>query len=245
MSMTTRARRVEGGYSLHGCKAWIAAAPLADVAIVWAKLDDTNEVGGFVVERGFKGFATPRIDGKLSFRTNSTGMVELDNCVVPDENVLSLANSVKAPLNCIAGARYGAAWGVLGAARTCFTIARDYSMERKQFGKPLASTQLVQTKLADAMTELTLALQACLRAGRLKDEGKLSHQVISMLTRNNTRKAIEIARAARDILGANGILDEYHVMRHACNLETVMTCEGTYDVHGLILGRAITGMSAF
>ncbi|PBJ68866.1 acyl-CoA dehydrogenase [Trypanosoma cruzi cruzi] len=245
MSMTTRARKVAGGYSLSGCKTWITSAPLADIAVVWAKLHDTNKIAGFIVERDFKGFATERIEGKLSLRTSCTGMIVLDNCIVPEENVLPHAIGLKAPFNCLSSARYGIAWGVVGAAETCFNIARDYSLERKQFGKSIASMQLVQAKLADAVTEITLAMQSCLRAGRLKEEGKLSHQVISMLKRNNTRKAIEIARAMRDILGGNGISDEYHVMRHVCNLETVLTYEGTYDIHGLILGRSITGMSAF
>ncbi|RNF26901.1 acyl-CoA dehydrogenase [Trypanosoma conorhini] len=245
MSMTTRARKVAGGYSLSGRKMWITSAPLADIAVVWAKVNDTNDIAGFIVERGFEGFLTERIEGKLSLRTSCTGMIELDNCVVPEENVLPHATGLKAPFECLSSARYGIAWGVLGAAETCFKISRDYSLERKQFGKPLASTQLVQAKLADAVTEITLATQGCLRAGRLKDEGKLSHQVISMLKRNNTRKAIDVARAMRDILGGNGIADGYHVMRHVCNLETVLTYEGTYDIHGLVLGRAITGMSAF
>ncbi|RNF05298.1 acyl-CoA dehydrogenase [Trypanosoma rangeli] len=245
MSMTTRARKVAGGYSLRGRKMWITSAPLADVAVVWAKVNDTNDIAGFIVERNFEGFLTEQIEGKLSLRTSCIGMIELDNCIVPEENALLHATGLKALFDCLSSARYGVAWGVLGAAETCFNISRDYSLERKQFGKPLASTQLVQAKLADAVTEITLGTQSCLRAGRLKDEGKLSHQVISMLKRNNTRKAIEVARAMRDILGENGIADEYHVMRHVCNLETVLTSEGTYDIHGLALGRAITGMSAF
>eukprot|EP00331_Platyophrya_macrostoma_P012513 CAMPEP_0176430456 /NCGR_PEP_ID=MMETSP0127-20121128/14262_1 /TAXON_ID=938130 /ORGANISM="Platyophrya macrostoma, Strain WH" /LENGTH=416 /DNA_ID=CAMNT_0017812345 /DNA_START=137 /DNA_END=1387 /DNA_ORIENTATION=+ len=244
MSMTTRAKKVDGGYVLNGRKMWITSAPLADVAVVWAK-DDSNTIRGFIVERGFKGFGTPKIEGKVSLRASTTGAIELDNCFVPEENLLPNASGLKAPFGCLSSARYGIAWGAMGAAETCFKVARQYTIDRKQFGKPLAANQLVQTKLANMATDITLGLNACLTAGRLKDQGKLSHQVISMLKRNNTGKAIEIARIARDMLGGNGIVDEYHVIRHMVNLESVITYEGTFDVHGLILGRAITGISAF
>lgn len=244
MSMTTKAKKVDGGYVLNGRKMWITSAPLADVAVVWAK-DETNTIRGFIVERDFKGFTTPVIEGKVSLRASCTGAIELDNCFVPEENLLPEGKGLKAPFGCLSSARYGIAWGAMGAAEACFKIARQYTMDRKQFGKPLAANQLVQTKLADMATDITLGLNACLTAGRLKDEGKLSHQVISMLKRNNTGKAIAIARTARDMLGGNGIVDEYHVIRHVVNLESVITYEGTYDVHGLILGRAITGIGAF
>lgn len=244
MSMTTKAKKVPGGYVLNGRKMWITSAPLADVAVVWAK-DDSNTIRGFIVERGFKGFETPVIEGKVSLRASCTGAIELDNCFVPEENLLPNGSGLKAPFGCLSSARYGIAWGALGAAESCFKIARQYTLDRKQFGKPLAANQLVQTKLANMATDITLGLNACLTAGRLKDEGKLSHQVISMLKRNNTGKAIEIARNARDMLGGNGIVDEFHVIRHVVNLESVITYEGTYDVHGLILGRAITGIAAF
>jgi glutaryl-CoA dehydrogenase len=197
------------------------------------------------VEREFKGFTTPKIKNKLSLRASTTGGIQLEDCFVPDANVLPDAQGLKGPFGCLSSARYGIAWGALGAAESCFNIARTYTLDRKQFNKPLAANQLVQTKLADMATDITLGLNACLRAGRLKDEGKLSHPVISMLKRNSTGKALEIARKTRDMLGGNGIVDEYHVMRHMVNLETVITYEGTYDIHGLILGRAITGIAAF
>ncbi|CUG07506.1 acyl-CoA dehydrogenase, putative [Bodo saltans] len=244
MSMTTKAKKVDGGWILNGRKLWITSAPIADVAVVWAK-DEKGTIRGFIVERGFKGFETPVIEGKVSLRASCTGGIELDNCFVPDANYLPNAEGLKAPFGCLSSARYGIAWGAMGAAESCFKIARQYTMDRKQFGKPLAANQIVQTKLADMTTDITLALNACLTAGRLKDQGKLSHQVISMLKRNNTGKAIQIARTARDMLGGNGIVDEYHVIRHVVNLESVITYEGTYDVHGLIVGRAITGISAF
>jgi glutaryl-CoA dehydrogenase len=243
-SMKTRAKKVDGGYVLNGAKLWITSSPLADLAIVWAK-DDKDVIRGFIVEREFKGFTTPKIKNKLSLRASTTGGIQLEDCFVPDANVLPDAQGLKGPFGCLSSARYGIAWGALGAAESCFNIARTYTLDRKQFNKPLAANQLVQTKLADMATDITLGLNACLRAGRLKDEGKLSHPVISMLKRNSTGKALEIARKTRDMLGGNGIVDEYHVMRHMVNLETVITYEGTYDIHGLILGRAITGIAAF
>lgn len=243
-SMTTTAKKVDGGYLLNGMKMWITSAPLADVAVVWAK-DDNKVIRGFIIERGMKGFNTPVIEGKLSLRASCTGAIELQDCFVPEENLLPNAKGLKGPFGCLSSARYGISWGALGAAEHCFKIARQYTLDRKQFGRPLAATQLVQTKLANMSTDIALGLNAALTAGRLKDEGKLSHEVISMLKRNNTMKALQIARQARDMLGGNGIVDDYHVMRHANNLETVITYEGAYDVHGLILGRAITGLAAF
>ena len=243
-SMTTRAKKVDGGYKLNGAKLWITSSPIADVAVVWAK-DETETIRGFIVERSFKGFETPKIEGKVSLRASITGGINLTDCFVPEENLLPHAKGLKAPFGCLSSARFGIAWGALGAAESCFKVARDYTLERKQFGKPLAANQLVQTKLADMNTELTLGFTACLRAGQLKDQGKLSHQAISMMKRNSCGKSLEIARKARDMLGGNGIVDEYHVIRHLVNLETVNTYEGTYDVHGLIVGRAITGLSAF
>lgn len=244
MGMTTKAKKAPGGYILNGRKMWITSAPLADLAVVWAK-DDSGEIRGFIVERGFPGFTTPTIEGKVSLRASCTGSIDLQDVFVPDANLLPNGKGLKAPFGCLSSARFGISWGVMGAAESCFKIARQYSMDRKQFGKPLAANQLVQTKLANMATDITLALNACLTAGRLKDEGKLSHQVISMLKRNNTGRALDVARVSRDMLGGNGIVDEYHVIRHVVNLETVITYEGTYDIHGLILGRAITGLSAF
>ena len=244
MGMTTKAKKAPGGYILNGRKMWITSAPLADLAVVWAK-DESGQIRGFIVERGFKGFETPVIEGKISLRASCTGSIDLTDVFVPEANVLPDGIGLKAPFGCLSSARYGIAWGVMGAAESCYHIARQYTLDRKQFGKPLAANQLVQTKLANMTTDITLALNACLTAGRLKDEGKLSHQVISMLKRNNTGKALDVARVSRDMLGGNGIVDEYIVMRHAVNLETVITYEGTYDIHGLILGRAITGIAAF
>lgn len=244
--MQTIAKKADGGYVLNGSKLWITSSPIADVAIVWAKLENhAGPIQGFIVERGFKGFETPKIEGKLSLRASATGGIQLTDCFVPDANVLPEGKGLKAPFGCLSSARYGIAWGALGAAETCFKVSREYTMQRRMFGRPIAQNQLVQDKLANMTTDITLGLQACLRAGRLKDEGKLAHEVISMLKRNNTKKAIEIARTSRDLLGANGIVDEYVVMRHMVNLESVITYEGTYDMHGLILGRAITGLSAF
>ena len=243
-SMTTRAKKVDGGYVLNGAKMWITSSPLADIAVVWAK-DETNTIRGFIVERGFKGFTTPKIEGKVSLRASTTGAIQLSDVFVPEANLLPGAKGLKGPFGCLSSARYGIAWGALGAAESCFDVARNYTGERKQFNRPLAANQLVQAKLADMTTEITLGLTACHAAGRLKDKGELSHEVISMLKRNNTGKSLAIARVARDMLGGNGIVDEYHVIRHLVNLETVITYEGTYDVHGLILGRAITGIAAF
>jgi glutaryl-CoA dehydrogenase len=244
MSMTTKAKKAPGGYILNGRKMWITSSPLADIAVVWAK-DETGEIRGFIVERDFKGFSTPVIEGKISLRASCTGSIDLQDVFVPEANLLPNGKGLKAPFGCLSSARYGISWGAMGAAESCFKIARQYTIDRKQFGKPLAANQLIQTKLAVMATDITLGLNACLTAGRLKDEGKLSHQVISMLKRNNTGRALDVARQSRDMLGGNGIIDEYHVMRHAVNLETVITYEGTYDIHGLILGRAITGISAF
>lgn len=245
--MKTMAKKVDGGYKLNGSKTWITSSPIADVAIIWAKLADcpNKTVQGFIVERGFKGFETPKIEGKVSLRASVTGSIQLTDCFVPDANMLPKGQGMRSPFGCLSSARYGISWGALGAAETCFNVAREYTLNRKMFGKPLAANQLIQSKLADMSTEITLGLNACLRAGRLKDEGKLSHEVISMLKRNNAQKALNIARTARDMLGGNGIVDEYQVIRHMVNLETVNTYEGTYDMHGLIMGRAITGIAAF
>ena len=242
-SMRTKAESVDGGYRLHGRKQWITNAPIADVAVVWAKLDD--KIRGFLVERGMPGFSAPEIPGKLSLRASVTGELILDNVLVPEDNLLPEAQGLSAPFGCLNRARYGIAWGVLGAAEFCWHAAREYTLTRKQFGRPLAQTQLVQKKLADMQTEIALGLQGCLRAGRLMDENRCPPEVISLLKRNNTGKALHIARQARDMHGANGIQDEYHVMRHMNNLETVNTYEGTHDIHALILGRAMTGLQAF
>ena len=241
--MTTRAESVDGGYRLRGNKQWITNAPIADVAVVWAKLDD--KIRGFLVERGLPGFSAPEIPGKLSLRASVTGELILDNVLVGEENLLPEAQGLGAPFGCLNRARYGIAWGVLGAAEFCWMAAREYTLARKQFGKPLAETQLVQKKLADMQTEIALGLQGCLRAGRLMDENRCPPELISLLKRNNAGKALEIARQSRDMHGANGIQDEYHVMRHMNNLETVNTYEGTHDIHALILGRAMTGLQAF
>lgn len=244
-SMRTRATRIPGGYRLNGAKMWITNAPIADVAIVWAKSEaHDNAIRGFVLERGMPGLAFPQIKGKLSLRASITGEIVLDNVEVPEENLLDVSG-LKGPFSCLNWARYGIAWGAMGAAEACYTAARQYTLDRKQFGRPLAATQLVQIKLADMLTEITLGLQAALRVGRLLDENMLIPDNISMIKRNNCGKALHIARVARDMHGGNGIAAEFHVMRHAANLETVNTYEGTHDVHGLILGRAITGLAAF
>src|SRR6478672_4034547 len=242
-SMVTRAEKVSGGYKLNGAKTWISNAPVAHVAVVWAKLD--NVIRGFLVERGTKGFSTPKIEGKLSLRTSITGELVLEDCVVPEDNLLPNVRGLSGPFGCLNRARYGIAWGAMGAAEFCWHAARTYTLERKQFGRPLAANQLIQKKLADMQTEVTLGLQACLRAGRLLDEGRLPVEVISMIKRNNCGKSLDIARMARDMHGGNGISDEFHVIRHVMNLETVNTYEGTHDIHALILGRAQTGISAF
>ena len=242
-SMVTRAEEVADGYVLNGAKMWISNAPVADIAIVWAKLDGV--IRGFIVERGSEGFSTPTIKGKMSLRASITGEIVLSDVWIPKENLLPNVSGLKGPFGCLTKARYGIAWGVLGAAEFCWHAARNYTLERKQFNRPLAQTQLVQKKLADMQTEITLGLQACLRVGRLMDEEACAVENISMIKRNNCGKALDIARMARDMHGGNGISDEYHVIRHMCNLETVNTYEGTHDVHALILGRAQTGLQAF
>ena len=243
-SMATRARAVDGGYLLTGTKTWISNAPVADVFVVWAKNDD-GIIRGFILERGMEGLATPKIDGKFSLRASATGQVSMDGVFVPAANELPNASGLKGPFGCLTRARYGIAWGALGAAEFCWHAAREYVLERRQFGRPLAANQLVQKKLADMQTEIAVGLAACLRLGRLFDEGAAPHEAVSMLKRNSAGKALDIARVARDMHGANGIADEYHVIRHLMNLETVNTYEGTHDVHALILGRAQTGIAAF
>ena len=241
--MVTRAEPVADGYRLNGAKMWITNSPIADVAVVWAKLESV--IRGFIVERGMPGFSTPKIEGKMSLRASVTGQIVLSDCVVPTANLLPNVRGLAGPFGCLNKARYGIAWGSMGAAEFCWHAARDYTMARKQFGRPLAANQLIQKKLADMQTEITLGLQSCLRMGRLMDEDRLPVEVISMMKRNNCGKALDIARAARDMHGGNGISDEYHVIRHVMNLETVNTYEGTHDIHALILGRAQTGMQAF
>jgi len=243
-SMRTRAKKVDGGWLVSGSKTWITNSPIADVCLVWAK-DDEGTLGGFLLERGMKGLTTPKIEGKFSLRPSVTGMIMMDEVFVPDENRLPGVRSLAGPFSCLNRARYGIAWGVLGAAEFCMHAARDYTLNRKMFGKPLAQTQLIQKKLADMQTEITLGLQAALRVGRLFDEGKAAPEMISLIKRNNCGKSLDIARMSRDMHGGNGIVDEYHVIRHVMNLETVNTYEGTHDVHALILGRAITGLNAF
>ncbi|GGE30549.1 glutaryl-CoA dehydrogenase [Agaricicola taiwanensis] len=244
--MKTRAEKVSDGYRLTGSKMWITNSPMADVAVVWAKsAAHDNEIRGFIVERGTQGFSTPKIEGKLSLRASITGEVVLDGAVVPEENLLPEASGLKGPFGCLNRARYGIAWGALGAAEFCWHRARQYTLDRHQFGRPLAATQLVQKKLADMQTEISLGLHTCLRAGRLFDEGRLAPEAISLIKRNSCGKALDIARTARDMHGGNGIADEFHVLRVAANLETVNTYEGTHDVHALILGRAQTGIQAF
>ena len=242
-SMVTRAVKVDGGYVLNGAKMWITNSPIADLAVVWAKLDGV--IRGFVVERGTKGFSTPKIEGKMSLRASITGQIVLEDAFVPDDNLLPNVKGLAGPFGCLNKARYGIAWGVMGAAEFCWHAARSYTLERKQFGRPLAATQLVQKKLADMQTEIALGLQGCLRMGRLMDADALPVEVISLMKRNNCGKALDIARVARDMHGGNGISDEYHVIRHVMNLETVNTYEGTHDIHALILGRAQTGLQAF
>ncbi len=241
--MRTKADPVDGGYILNGAKMWISNSPIADVAVVWGKLD--GEIRGFIVERGMEGFSTPKIEGKLSLRASITGEIVLENCFIPEENLLPHVKGLKGPFSCLNKARYGISWGVLGSAEFCWMAARDYTMERKQFDRPLAANQLIQKKLADMQTEITLGLQACLRVGRMMDEGNCPVENISLVKRNSCGKALDIARVARDMHGGNGISGEYHVIRHMINLETVNTYEGTHDVHALILGRAQTGLQAF
>ena len=242
--MKTRARKVDSGYLLDGTKTWISNAPIADVFVVWAK-NDADEICGFVLEKGMKGLSAPRIEGKFSLRASCTGQIAMSEVFVPEDNLLPTAKGLKAPFSCLTRARYGIAWGVLGAAEFCWHAARDYCLERKQFGRPLAATQLVQKKLADMQTEITLGLHACLQLGRLFDQGTIHHEAVSLLKRNNCGKALDIARISRDMHGGNGVSDEYHVIRHAMNLEAVNTYEGTHDIHALILGRAQTGIQAF
>ncbi len=243
-SMITRAKSVDGGYQLNGAKMWISNAPIADVFVVWAK-DDEGVIRGFILERGMKGLSTPKIEGKFSLRASSTGEVVMDDVFVPEENKLPNARGLGGPFGCLNKARYGISWGALGAAEFCWHAARDYTMERKQFGRPLAANQLIQKKLADMQTEITLGLHSCLRLGRLMDANRATPEMISIMKRNNAGKALDIARVARDMHGGNGISDEYHVIRHVMNLESVNTYEGTHDVHALILGRAQTGLQAF
>ena len=241
-SMSTRAKKVDGGYLLNGAKTWITNSPIADVAVVWANLD--GKITGFVVERSFDGFTTPKIEGKFSLRASITGQIMLDDCFVPDENRLDV-EGLKGPFSCLNKARYGISWGAMGAAEFCWQAARQYTLDRKQFGRPLAATQLIQKKLADMQTEITLGLQGALQLGRLMDAGNWAPEMVSLMKRNNCGKAIDIARQARDMHGGNGISDEYHVIRHVMNLEAVNTYEGTHDVHALILGRSQTGIPAF
>jgi glutaryl-CoA dehydrogenase len=242
-SMTTRAERINGGYRLTGTKMWISNSPIADVFVVWAKLD--GEIRGFVLEKGMKGLSAPKIHGKLSLRASITGEIVMDGVEVSEDHLLPNVKGLKGPFGCLNRARYGIAWGVMGAAEDCWRRARQYGLDRKQFGKPLAQMQLFQKKLADMQTEIALGLQAALRVGQLFDAGQMQPEMISLIKRNNCGKALEIARHARDMHGGNGIHEEYHVMRHAQNLETVNTYEGTHDVHALILGRAQTGLQAF
>ena len=243
-SMTTRARAVEGGWRLTGTKTWITHAPIADVMVVWAK-DDGGKVGGWVLERGMKGLATSAIEGKFSVRASPTGQIHMDDVFVPESQRLPDARGIAAPFACLNNARFGICWGAMGAAEFCWHAARQYTLDRKQFGRPLAANQLVQKKLADMQTEVTLGLLACLHLSRLRDAGKASPEMVSLLKRNCAGKALDIARTARDMHGGNGIADSYHVIRHLMNLETVNTLEGTHDIHALVLGRAQTGISAF
>ncbi len=242
--MTTRARKTADGYVLKGTKMWITNAPIADVFIVWAK-DDSGTIRGFILEKGMKGLSAPKIEGKFSLRASITGEIVMEDVAVPAENMLPNVSGLKGPFGCLNNARYGIAWGALGAAEFCWHAARDYTMNRKQFGRPLAANQLIQKKLADMQTEITLGLHACLRLGRLKDQDRAAPEMVSLLKRNSCGKALDIARTARDMHGGNGIADEYHVIRHVMNLEAVNTYEGTHDVHALILGRAQTGIQAF
>jgi glutaryl-CoA dehydrogenase len=242
--MITRARQTDNGYILSGRKAWITHAPIADVFIVWAK-DDADQIRGFLLGKDLPGLSTSAYEGKFSLRASATGEIVLDDVRVTDEHILPNAQGMSAPFSCLNRARYGISWGVMGAAEFCWHAARDYALERTQFGRPLAATQLIQIKLADMQTDISLGLQGCLRLGRLADEGKLEPAAVSLLKRNNCGKALTIARTSRDIHGGNGISDEYHVIRHMLNLEAVNTYEGTHDIHALILGRTQTGIQAF
>jgi glutaryl-CoA dehydrogenase len=243
-SMRTRAKKVDGGYVLNGSKTWITNAAIADVFVVWAK-DDAGDIRGFILDKGMQGLTAPKIEGKFSLRASVTGMIMMDNVMVPEDAMLPGVKGLRGPFSCLNNARYGIAWGALGAAEFCWQAARDYTMQRFMFGKPLAATQLIQKKLVDMQTEITLGLQSVLRLGRLIDDDNAAPEMISLLKRNNCGKALDIARTARDMHGGNGVSDEYHVIRHLMNLEAVNTYEGTHDVHALILGRAQTGLSAF
>jgi glutaryl-CoA dehydrogenase len=242
-SMATRAEKAAGGYQLNGAKTWISNAPVADLAVVWAKL--ANVIRGFIVERGTKGFSTPKIEGKLSLRASITGEIVLEDCLIPEDNLLPNVRGLAGPFGCLNNARYGIAWGAMGAAEFCWHRARQYVLDRKQFGRPLAANQLIQKKLADMQTEIALGLQGALRLGRMLEAGRAAPPSISLMKRNNCGKALDVARLARDMHGGNGIAEEYHVMRVLSNLETVNTYEGTHDIHALILGRAQTGIQAF
>jgi glutaryl-CoA dehydrogenase len=243
-SMRTRAKAVDGGFVLNGSKTWITNSPLADVLVVWAK-DDAGDIRGFILEKDMKGLTAPKIEGKFSLRASTTGMIMMQDVFVPAENMLPGVKGLRGPFSCLNNARYGISWGALGAAEFCWMAARDYTMQRMMFGRPLAATQLIQKKLADMQTEITLALQSVLRLGRLMDEHNAAPEMISLCKRNSCGKALDIARVARDMHGGNGVADEYHVIRHVMNLEAVNTYEGTHDVHALILGRAQTGLNAF
>ena len=242
--MITRARTTDGGYRLTGAKMWISNSPIADVFVVWAKTDD-DIIRGFILDKGMPGLSAPKIEGKLALRASVTGEIVMDDVFVPEENLLPNVSGLKGPFGCLNNARFGIAWGTLGAAETCWHTARNYTLDRKQFGKPLAAMQLVQKKLADMQSEIAIGLQSCLRAGQMLSDGAISPDLISLIKRNSCGKALEIARTARDMLGGNGISDEYPVMRHMVNLEVVNTYEGTHDIHALILGRAQTGIAAF
>jgi glutaryl-CoA dehydrogenase len=242
--MVTRARKIEGGYKVSGAKMWITNSPIADVFVVWAK-DDAGEIRGYVLEKGMKGLTAPKIEGKFSLRASVTGEIVMDEVWVPDANLLPNVKGLKGPFGCLTLARYGISWGAMGAAEFCWHAARQYTLDRKQFGKPLAANQLIQKKLADMQTEITLQLQVSLRIGRLMDEGRATPEMVSLAKRNSCGKALDIARLSRDMHGGNGVSDEFHVIRHAMNLEAVNTYEGTHDIHALILGRAQTGLSAF
>ncbi len=242
-SMNTRATKTKGGYILNGAKNWITNSPIADVFVVWAK--EGGDIRGFILEKGMKGLSAPKIEGKFSLRASATGMIAMEDVFVPEENIFPEVKGLKGPFSCLNKARYGIGWGALGAAEFCYEAARSYTLERSQFGRPLAANQLIQKKLADMMVEIALGLEACCRVGRLIDEGKSEPDMISIIKRNNAGKALDIARVARDMHGGNGISDEYHVIRHVMNLESVNTYEGTHDIHALILGRAITGIQAF
>ena len=242
--MVTRARKAPGGYSLTGNKMWITNAPIADIFVVWAKTDD-GVIRGFILEKGMKGLSAPKIEGKFSLRASITGEIVMDEVIVPEENLLPNVSGLSGPFGCLNSARYGIAWGALGAAEFCWHAARQYTLDRKQFGRPLAANQLIQWKLANMQTEIATGLQACLQVGRLRDENRAAPEMISLIKRNSCGKALEVARTARDMHGGNGISDEFHVIRHVMNLEAVNTYEGTHDIHALILGRAQTGLQAF